>query len=595
MYTPIRRRGPNRENRVNKQKRIEKPSRFVSRLPTPQSSRCFQSVQIAWLVWTLALNCVHADNYFDRITTASNGRLTRFSHDTISVYANAVPIERELATPYEDALTQSLKRWEEAIGEQLQFKPVSEAMEADIRIHWTNQRRKQGVYHNIGQAVLVRKADRFHVEIKIFLKDAQTLKLLPPNVIQAALLHELGHAIGLWGHSNDPNDVMYFAARAQKPTARDIATWLKVHETPIHTPFHTQAIHTLQEIIREKPEIAENHYSLGAVYADLGDYQSAIAAFQKALKIDPMLRSSAAQVAYIFQQKQLYELAIQYYMRVLGRNPSAEVLGALGTLSLIQGDFDGAVNFLQRALRLAPASSTFNQNLLAAYHRGALQLLKTDQFTLTIKHLKQGLARFPFSKILLFDLAVAYESTENYQNALEIYERLLKLNPEYTAARVGIATTLNSLGAQQAHNKDWEAAISLYEQALDHHPNFSPARQNLEEVMLVIGWEQTERGDLEAAVQIYQKLLKINPENPKAYHHLGIIYFRKQSYQQSIAHLNTALSLNPDYQEAKDNLKYVKHKYTSESVKRAAILILLILILSFIIKQARPLWQADSL
>ena len=544
-------------------------------------------VQMAWLLWMFAINCVHADNYFNRITVASNGRLTRFSHDTISVYANAVPLERGLTTPYEDALTQSLKLWEEAMDGTLRFRPVSEALEANIRIHWTNRRQKQGVYHNIGQAVLVRKADGFHVEIKIFLKDAQTLELLPPNVIQAALLHELGHAIGLWGHSDDPNDVMYFAATAQKPTARDIATWLKVHQTPIDTPFHTQAIETLQEVVREKPAIAENHYSLGAVYADLGDYQSAITAFQKALKIDPMLRSSAAQVAYLFQQKGLYELAIQYYMQALGKNPSAEVLGALGTLSLIQGDFDRAVNFLQRALRLAPDSGTFNQNLLAAYHRSALQLLKTNQLTVAIRHLKRGLARFPFSEILLFDLAVAYESTEDYPNALEIYKRLLRINPEYTAARVGIATTLNSLGAQHARNKDWEAAISLYEQALDHHPSFSPARQNLEEVMLVIGWERTERGDLEAAVQTYQTLLKINLENPKAHHHLGVIYFRKQSYQQSIAHLNTALSLNPDYQEAKDNLKYVKHKYMSELVKRAVVLVLFVLILSFIIRQAR--------
>ena len=540
-------------------------------------------MRTAWLLWMLAINCVHADDYFDRITVTSNGRLTRFPRDTITVHANAVPLERGLASPYEDALGRALRLWQEAMDGKLRFRPVLQATAANIRIHWTNQRRKQGGYHYIGQAVLVRKSDRFHVEIEIFLKDAQTLELLPPHIIQAALLHELGHAIGLWGHSDDPNDVMYFAATAQKPTVRDIATWLKVHKTPIDTPFHTQAIETLQEVILAKPEIAKNYYSLGAVYADLGDYQSAIAAFQKALKIDPMLRMSAAQIAYIFQQKGLYDLAIQYYMRSLGRNPSAEVLGALGTLSLIQGDFERAVNFLQRAHRLAPDSGTFNQNLLAAYHRWALQLLKTDQFTIAIKHLKRGLARFPFSESLLFDLAVAYESTADYQHALDVYQRVLRINPEYTAARVGIATTLNSLGAQHAHDKDWEAAMSLYQQALVHHPNFPPARQNLEEVMLVIGWEKLKSEDLDAAVETYYKLLKINPENPKAHHDLGITYLRKQRYQQATTHLGFAVALNPDYQEAKDNLKYAKRKFVSQLVNRIFVFILFSLLLTAII------------
>ena len=499
------------------------------------------------------------------------------------VYTDAIPLEENLAKPYEQALSQSLSLWEEASQGLLQFRFSPSAVAADIRIKWVDQRRRGGMYENIGEAMLIRKGEGFHVEIEILLRNKRTLELLDPGIVQAALLHEIGHAIGLWGHSEDENDVMYFAVTAQKPTARDVETWLKVRKTPVNTPFHAQAIAALQAEAQKAPAIAANSYARGTVYADLGDYPAAIEAFQNALEVDPSIRFSAVQLAQIFQQKGLYNLAIAHYRRALRTKPSAEVLGALGTLLLLQGEFNQAVDFFQRALRRAPDSATLNQNLLAAYHRWGFQHLKANQFSEAIKCFNRGLGRFPFSEILLYDLAVTHESAGESEKALDIYERVLEIDPQYASAKIGIATTLNNLGAQHARNGDWQEAKALHQRALTYQPDSSHARQNLEATLMQIGWEKNLIGDLDGAILTYEELLEINPKNAQAHNNLGIIYFKNWDYQKSKAHLETALALVGNYEEAKTNLDYVQKQYAFEIMKRAIGPVLIVLLVCFLI------------
>lgn len=64
-----------------------------------------------------------------------------------------------------------------------------------------------------------------------------TIRVSPTQAgrfVQSAVRHEFGHALGLWGHSPNPQDVMFAAQVAQpgRVSARDVNTLMRVYEQP---------------------------------------------------------------------------------------------------------------------------------------------------------------------------------------------------------------------------------------------------------------------------------------------------------------------------------------------------------------------------
>ena len=109
---------------------------------------------------------------------------------------------------------------------------------------------------------------------------------------------------------------------------------------------------------------------------DLGDYELAMSVFQKAITINPLAKKVAWQMAQIRQQDADYELALKDYFRSVDGQPTAKKLGAIGTIYLLQGNYDLALTYLGQALRANPESELLRKNMVATYHHKALDQRK---------------------------------------------------------------------------------------------------------------------------------------------------------------------------------------------------------------------------
>lgn len=65
----------------------------------------------------------------------------------------------------------------------------------------------------------------------------------PDRHLIAAARHELGHALGIWGHSPDETDALYFSQVRHPPSisARDVSTLKRVYEQPTRLGWPVRA------------------------------------------------------------------------------------------------------------------------------------------------------------------------------------------------------------------------------------------------------------------------------------------------------------------------------------------------------------------
>jgi predicted Zn-dependent protease len=194
-------------------------------------------------------------DYFDRVQSTPLGYLI-WSEFPIKVYIERLNLSGDVS-----ASNIRSQQWlfavVAAVSEWNKYLPIIEVDKpeiADILIKRSSPPVKAKVNPNTGLFDMPR-ARTAQTRYEFYLKTGNDGTLLPVDfekkiiaqrmtveispdrgdrVIKAAARHELGHALGIWGHSPDRNDALYFSATSDPPpiSARDINTLKKIYQQP---------------------------------------------------------------------------------------------------------------------------------------------------------------------------------------------------------------------------------------------------------------------------------------------------------------------------------------------------------------------------
>lgn len=131
---------------------------------------------------------------------------------------------------------------------------------------------------------------------------------------------------------------------------------------------------------------------------------------------------------------------------------------------------------------------------------------------------------------IYLDLAMEYESTNDYKEALLVLQEAIKYNPKNEGAIYEIAYCYDQIG-------DYQKAIKCYSDFIDENPYSFTAWYNL-------GNAYSKLEDFEKAVWAYDYCILINDDFGPVYFNLGNAYLSLDKYELSIDSFNKCMELD---------------------------------------------------
>lgn len=245
-------------------------------------------------------------------------------------------------------------------------------------------------------------------------------------------------------------------------------------------------------------------------------------------------------IADICVRRNNMESAVDCYKKALEANPkSRDLLIKLATVTqtFFPEQTDEAIDCYNKLLEIE------EDNAQIYYELGHLYLNKKDKIH-AISAFKLALDKDVENPFYNNSLAYAFVQAELYDEAIEYYQKAIKLNPdkEWTAI---ICQALGSIYYQIKEN--YEAAIASFQAGIILDPENS-------EIYLSLGDVYMAENELDNAIRAYCDSISINSENYRAYSKAGLALWEKDYLEEAIVSYHRAIELNPEYDIAQNNL-----------------------------------------
>jgi len=264
------------------------------------------------------------------------------------------------------------------------------------------------------------------------------------------------------------------------------------------------------------------------------------------IRIDKQLNQ-----AFNYHQKGNLREAEKIYREILQNKPDNDtVLYLLGTLASQSGQYETAINLLNKAIEINPAADYYKGLGDILYNIGKKQ--EASQFY------RKTIELNPDDEETSFNLALLCQQLGNIDEAIRCFENVVRLNPKDVDA-------FNSLGALFFNNKrDFVNAEKCFNRVVELKHGFVDGYFNL-------GLVYTALKQNDKAISSYNKVIKLNPKHTKAYFKKGLLF--GNDYDKTIECYTKLIEFEPQNADAYYNLANAYRSKDQGGLTRAGLLL----------------------
>jgi len=139
----------------------------------------------------------------------------------------------------------------------------------------------------------------------------------------------------------------------------------------------------------------------------------------------------------------------------------------------------------------------------------------------------------------MINLGNIYFDKKKTSKSIEIFKRILDLEPKNNAA-------LNNLGNIHNYLGLYDLSVNFYNQVIDNDPTYSKAYNNKGNVLRNLR-------KLHESIQCYEKAIEIDPNYAVAYCNMGNALTDISDHQRAIESFSLAIKIDPDFTQAYNN------------------------------------------
>uniref|UniRef100_UPI0030D87E1D tetratricopeptide repeat protein n=2 Tax=Argonema antarcticum TaxID=2942763 RepID=UPI0030D87E1D len=324
-------------------------------------------------------------------------------------------------------------------------------------------------------------------------------------------------------------------------------TQTSIAATSVIPTVDKQTANTTISVSDDILEVPENQeaaewYNQGIYEANVGNFDVALAYFQRAIKIYPNLHYAWNNLGTTLRVLEQYQQAIDAFQKAVKISPNFHIawynLGA--TLSEL-GQYQQAINAFQKVTEISPGDED------AWYNLGAT-LSELGQYQQAINAFEKVMEISPNHEYAWYRLGELMNSLGYYEKALESYRYVLKNYPNnitfLTRESRSFRNYINLLIREgwALHNLGrYEEALASYRRVIDIEPDYFALNNQ--------GDTLTTLGRYKEALSSVEYALKINSNHHYAWNNKGIVELQLGLYEKAITSSERALQLT-NYQHA---------------------------------------------
>ena len=326
-----------------------------------------------------------------------------------------------------------------------------------------------------------------------------------------------------------------------------------------------------ETVLKYYPEDALSWFYLANCYNNLADFISAKNAYIKVIELRKEYIEAYKSLCVVLLKLDMMSEAVEYALRAQVYAPDDYLFDfVIGTAYMKLKEFEKSIVPLEKALEKEPKNIGTYNSLGTAY-------MTTGRFEEAIACYKKGIELFPDSPMSYFNLGSAYQIKQDHQEACKYLKKAVELDDEDETFKVAYAMSL----IKTEHYQD---AINVYKKLLVQHPEKDNYKLNLVTCYEAIGDTQTAILMLEGMVYInpkfiipaqklanlyiktnkmskakdlYDKIILRNNPNAEALHQYAILSSSLCDTDTAERILKKAIRINPNMAEAHKDLAVI--------------------------------------